>query len=276
MLMARYTIINNSNEKAIINSETGEQISQWWSDIKNDGLINEQSEYYIVRNNDNKWAIFHIHNPCEPISQWWDEIYEEGLVKGESEYYAVRNHNKKFALFHKDDLEEPVTNWHTYIYPLGLLNNTSNCYAVLQDGHSPTQIYHLYEKTQYIYEIHNTNKELLLYFDSKLAIYIDKRSLITYDSLNTKENVITILSGETKEIMYDIDIMATNQMIAKYIDHHFLPILVNKQHQTYCYLYTLNGDYIGKFLDIENTRSYIQQHISNKYNNLSYDIMRIY
>ena len=70
--MAIYVIRRNTNDEvAIINPDTGEQISQWWKMIY---LNAKPTEYYGVKNHDNKYAIFHINNPNEPISQWYMKL----------------------------------------------------------------------------------------------------------------------------------------------------------------------------------------------------------
>ncbi len=62
-----YVIIkNNRNKKAIVDNETGKQVSKWWTRI----YINSQNpNYYIVKDSNNYYTIFHINNPHEPVSQ---------------------------------------------------------------------------------------------------------------------------------------------------------------------------------------------------------------
>jgi len=123
-----YIVINDENQYAIFHiSNPYEPISQWWQNINAVNLLKNQSEYYIAQNSKKQWAIFYINNPHQPISQWWDEIEKDGLLKGQSDYYMVKR-NLKHAIFHKDNPDTPITPWWDWITPSGFLQGQSDYY----------------------------------------------------------------------------------------------------------------------------------------------------
>ncbi len=74
-----YKTRRKNNKKAIFNTKTGQQVSEWWDDINIFYLLDDNSLYYLAKNQDGKWAAFHINNPDEPITQWWDWVAKAGL-----------------------------------------------------------------------------------------------------------------------------------------------------------------------------------------------------
>ncbi len=128
--MDKYDIMRNQfYQKAIFETETGRQISQWWDDIEFlYGLLRKQSDYYIAKNQYGKWAIFHKDNPDEPISQWLDRIERYGLILGMSEYYIATQWYQGTTIFHKDTPDEPISKWWLAIDETGLVNGESEYY----------------------------------------------------------------------------------------------------------------------------------------------------
>ena len=97
------------------------------------GLPESISEYYIAKNEQNKYAIFYKDNPKEPISGWWNEILENGLVNNESGYYVVRNEQFKYAIFHLDNPDKPVSQWWWKMYWEGLTQGKTDYYIAVED-----------------------------------------------------------------------------------------------------------------------------------------------
>ncbi len=278
-----YYLAEQNGKHAIFHKDNpDEPLSLWWSWICAQGLVKGESEYYIVQDSSGEEAIFYIDDPNEPVSYWWDNIASCGLVKGESEYYLVRRDDDQWAVFHKNNFNEPITKWHYYIYPIGLPNGTSECYAVREEDNPSIQIYHLSEPFYPLYTLSDIHKNALLYFNDEFAIYITNKYLLLYDSLTLQHQTIAPLSEDINKIVSELfdnnaldylDQMTTNRLIAEYIHYSFLPI-VFKNIDYHCYLYTLDGDYIGKFNSTEDMKQYIQQEITNK--NTSCDMLRLY
>ncbi len=131
MKLGKYSIDSNQNGKvAIFDTGTGQQISQWWNWIEDDGLIKGESEYYIAKNETGNEAIFHKDNPGKRISQWWDGIYKYGLVDGKSEHYIVRNEKRYKAIFHKDKPNTPLTRWGHTNFIDGIIAGRSKYYII--------------------------------------------------------------------------------------------------------------------------------------------------
>ena len=116
---------------------SGSWLGQWEEIATKYGLLNGNSDYLLVRNADNKYAIFHKDNPYEPISDWWDDITADGLLKGESEYYIATNQEGKVAIFHKDNPYEPVSQWWDDISINGLLKGEAEYYIATYIGKWP-------------------------------------------------------------------------------------------------------------------------------------------
>jgi hypothetical protein len=162
---SNYFIVRNDDLKETIFDKSGKQISDWYNQIKRDGLVDGKSDYYIAEKNgkeaifykdgkqitgwfdwivpfglvdgqseyyiakeDDKEAIF--NKDGKQITDWFDHIYQEGLVTGESNYY-IAEENNKYAIFHKDG--QQITDWYDYIYPYGFVNNRSDYYIVEKD-----------------------------------------------------------------------------------------------------------------------------------------------
>ncbi|MGC8942454.1 MAG: hypothetical protein ACP5KF_07335, partial [Sulfurihydrogenibium sp.] len=76
--------------------KNGEQISKWYLEISNEGLIDGRSDYYIA--GDSFIAIF--HKDGRQISDEFGDIYPFGLVTGESDYYLAGK-GGQYAIYHK-------------------------------------------------------------------------------------------------------------------------------------------------------------------------------
>ena len=66
---------------------------------------------------------------------------------------------------------------------------------------------------------------------------------------------------------YGIFTDTTYQLINKYIHYNFCPIVTQDKYRTYCYLFTLDGNYIHKFQNIQDAENYITQEISKMKSN---------
>ena len=325
--MSKYRILFHNKQQVIIDTETGQQVSQYWKQIEPFGLVEGTSEYYIAQNQNRKWAIFHKDNPDTPISKWhecissnglligqsqyyyaalnqkgrtaifhkdepkapisnwWYEITSYGLLQDRSEYYLARNQDWQQAIFHKDNPDNPISNWHENICPTGLVNGTSEYYATSMQNNFIIQIYHTSNISQPLYELQNIEKELLVYYDDQYAIYLTPKYLMLYDNSTIEHNILAFLTEEMQGILHKIyksrawiylDITTTNQLIAEYIQHDFIPIVFDTGHQHECYLYTSAGKYIDKFNSTQHLREYIQQKTSKNINNTSCDILQLY
>jgi hypothetical protein len=120
-----FTIVNEQYQKAIFNSE-GDQISDWFDLIKEEGLLTGQSDYYIATKY-GKRAIF--HKDGKQISNWYDWFYTIGLVDGRSDYYVAEAKGQQ-AIFHKDG--QQITDWYEDVYLEGLVAGESDYYIVEQ------------------------------------------------------------------------------------------------------------------------------------------------
>ncbi|MDA3855359.1 MAG: hypothetical protein PF569_03810 [Candidatus Woesearchaeota archaeon] len=89
-----YNIRKNGNAKEAIFDETGKQVSEWWNYIYPDGLVYDQSDFYLAGREDGKEAIF--HKSGIQISEWWYDIKLNGLVSGTSNDYIVENEKHEF------------------------------------------------------------------------------------------------------------------------------------------------------------------------------------
>ncbi|MDA3856424.1 MAG: hypothetical protein PF569_09265 [Candidatus Woesearchaeota archaeon] len=92
----KYEIRTNENGRTAIFDESGIQISEWWNDTRMEGLVNEQSDFYLVIREDNQEAIF--HKSGIQVSEWWTFIWDHGLVKGTSNQYKVYSEEKPKTL----------------------------------------------------------------------------------------------------------------------------------------------------------------------------------
>jgi hypothetical protein len=135
---------DNINEEGLVNGKSdyywaekdwehaifdknGNQVSDWYDNISLDGLIKGQSEYYIA-SKDWKYAIFHKNG--QQISDWYGWIYTDGLVKGQADYYLAKE-NDKYAMFYKDGSQ--ISDWCDDIDKDGLFEGKSNYYIAVKD-----------------------------------------------------------------------------------------------------------------------------------------------
>lgn len=123
-----YFIVKNNYLKEAIFDKSGNQISDWYNQIKRNGLVDGESDYYIADKND-KEAIF--HKDGKQITDWFDWIVPFGLVNGKSEYYIAKKGDKE-TVFNKDNKQ--VTDWFDHIYPEGLVTGESNYYIAEKNG----------------------------------------------------------------------------------------------------------------------------------------------
>ncbi len=260
-------------------------ISRWWRDILPDGLLQGQSNYYMVIERMGQ-AIFHKDNPYEPVSQWWDDIDTYGVVNNQSEYYLAQNQHGKWAIFHIEYPYEPISNWWDYIYPTGLINGISDCYAVTEKDKPAIKIYHYSDMSQPIYTLTNVYKDALLYFNDRIAVYLTQKHVMIYDNIKMQHNIIGNLSENMQEmikLIYKNDEEGpvccinpmTGKLISAYIDYKFIPIIITDQGEEidYCYLYTLDNR-TKTFMNINDMLAYIYQNVCQS--NLYPDILRLY
>ncbi|MGC9133648.1 MAG: hypothetical protein ACP5GJ_04580, partial [Nanopusillaceae archaeon] len=83
----KYEIRKRKDGKEAIFDEKGNRVSEWFDYIEREGLVEGDSNYYLVMK-DGKWAIFDVNGKMI-TPEWFNDIYPDGLVKGESEYYIV-------------------------------------------------------------------------------------------------------------------------------------------------------------------------------------------
>jgi len=145
IIKERYNEKENRKEEAIfyVDDNGNEiQISKWWKKVYSYGLVDGRSDYYIVKRDDNKEAIFHKDDKENPISGWWKNIYIYGLIEGESNYYIVKRDDDNEAIFHKDDKENPISKWWRDIYNSGLVKGESEYYIARRDDDNKRAIFH--------------------------------------------------------------------------------------------------------------------------------------
>ncbi len=99
--------------------------------------------------------------------------------------------------------------------------------------------------------------------------------LVKRGSVFLNLDIQQIIQKEYKRKLWPYnDYTITNQLISKYFDHNFIPIVFDEIEVVLCHLFNTNGDYIGKFNSVEDMKQYMQQEIINNY--ISGDIMRLY
>ncbi len=282
-----YIALDQEEKEAIFHKDNPhEPISQWWNRVFVNGLLQGESDYYMVFDPAKQLAIFHKDNPYDPVSQWWDGMYWNGLLNNKSVYYIAQDNDDKHAIFHKDNPYEPVSQWHNYIYSLGLINGISHYYGTVQKNNSTIQIYHLHDILEPLYEFDIPCKGLLLYFDDKIAIYLDNEDLIMYDAINMQHFTISPLSQDMQDIISDIydntevwdynGTVISNELIHKYINENFIPIVFTADAPYPCYLYTLDGKFVKKFKSAEDIIQYMQKEIDKTRSKYQCEIMRLY
>jgi len=275
---SEYYIVQNSNmEEAIFHiNNPNTPVSEWWNQILLGGLYKGSCDYYIAQDSHKQYAIFHKDIPEEPVSNWWDEIHCNALFQGTSYYYIAQVVEEEGegtkAIFHIDNPDEPISDWHFDIAPLGLLNGTTQCYAVMPSENSNIQVYHVNDTTSPLYEIPFKDISFLLHIDDKIAIYVKNRQLMIYDALWEQEKTIAPLSDKTAKLVYSytVDTYTTDNLIHKYLQNDFIPIVFNNS----CCLYTLNSDSVKEFDSTQNAERYIREIILNK--EAETNIMRLY
>jgi hypothetical protein len=122
-----YFIVINEDLKYAIFDRSGNQVSDWHDHIYQNGLVKGKSDYYIVEK-DNKLAIF--HKDGHQATDWFDRIYANGLVKGDSDYYIAKKDNR-YAIFHRDGHQ--ISDWYEEIHAYGLIDGESDYYIVKKD-----------------------------------------------------------------------------------------------------------------------------------------------
>jgi len=282
-----YIAQNKNGQWAIFHKDNPyEPISHWWHRVYANELLQGESDYYVAFDPAEQVAIFHKDNPDKPVSHWWDGIYWNGLINNKSVYYIAQDNNDKHAIFHKDNLYEPVSQWHDYIYSLGLINGISHYYGTIQKNNSTIQIYHLHNVLEPLYEFDIPCKVFLLYFDEEMAIYLNNEDLMMYDAINMQHRTISPLSKDIQHIVsyiYDdteildyVSIIISNELIHKYINHNFIPIVFTADTQNTCYLYTLDGKFVQKFKSTEDMIQYMQKEIDERRSKYQCEVMRLY
>ena len=258
-----YVAENNVGKHAIFHKDNPDEPISQWHDVVYGGLVLGKSHYYIVadkRDGEYRYAIFHKDNPDQPISGWWNKIYSEGLVEGSSDYYVVQNqhghqhaifhkdnpnepvskwwksivlgynfskyylvyHNTKFAIFNIDNPDTPVSQWHEYIIPTGLVNGTSFLYAVQSSStSSAVDVYHIDDPMQPLYEIPIHDITGVLYIDQHIAVFRDGEYIKVYKADKQQSYAFGTLNSE---VVHDIDVIQTEQLIAQNIKQGIVPI----------------------------------------------------
>jgi phage anti-repressor protein len=118
--------IATKNDKAAIFDKNGNQVSDWYDNILPDGLVKGQSDYYIVARN-GKDAIF--HKDGRQISDWFDNIEIDGVI--DTDYYIAKKNGKE-AIFHRNG--QQISEWFDEIYSSDLFWDLSDYYIVKQNG----------------------------------------------------------------------------------------------------------------------------------------------
>ncbi len=127
-----YRLEKNGSKVAIFLGDI--QVSSWFDVIYKDGLLSDESEYYIARKN-NRVAIFKVVHQVtsKRVSDWFKSIDPTGLVKNQSKYYVARN-SKYYFLF-REDSREPLAKSERYISISGLVDGRSKYFVCqLDDG----------------------------------------------------------------------------------------------------------------------------------------------
>jgi hypothetical protein len=123
-----FVVKNNKNKQAIFDKDF-HRISDWFGGIYHEfGLLEGLSDYYIASKN-GKQAIF--HKDGYRISKWYDWIDPSGLVNDNGNYYLVRKHDKD-AVFDKDG--KRITGWFDLLDPYGLIAGLTDYYIAKKDG----------------------------------------------------------------------------------------------------------------------------------------------
>ena len=130
---SNYFIAKKDRKKAIFDRNS-KRITEWFDDITSNGLVEGQSEYFIAVKK-NKEAIF--DKSGKRISEWFDWIWSNGLVEGESDYYIARegsilDDSAKEAIFDRNGKQ--VSEWFDWIHKAGLIKGESDYYPVQKDG----------------------------------------------------------------------------------------------------------------------------------------------
>jgi antitoxin component YwqK of YwqJK toxin-antitoxin module len=123
-----YFVVRNDDLKEAIFNKNGEQISDWFDWISEYGLTEGESEYYMANKN-GKEAIF--YKDGKQVTEWFDGVLSYGLVKGQSDYYIAIKKGKE-AIFHKDG--QQITDWYSDIDESGLVKGQSDFYVARKGG----------------------------------------------------------------------------------------------------------------------------------------------
>ncbi len=123
-----------------------------------------------------------------------------------------------------------------------------------------------------------------------MVIYFTKKHILLHDVTNQKHEAVALVSDGMQNLIrelyaentwYSLDQSTTSRLISQYMKYNFLPIVFSYynilDHLDYykCYLYTLDGDYVGRFRSVQGMLYYMQKEIVNT-NPLSFDSMRLY
>jgi hypothetical protein len=120
--------IRDHGYKYAIFNKNGKQITNWYNMIYSSGLVDGESDYYIVEKG-SKEAIFYKND--KRISGWFDTIYSVGLVEGKSSYYVAKK-NEKQAVFYRSGKQ--ISDWfNDIILKSGLFTGKSDYFVVKND-----------------------------------------------------------------------------------------------------------------------------------------------
>jgi len=162
-----FKIREQNGKKAVFRD--GKQISEWFDEIWDDGLVSGQSNYFIAKE-DGKQAIYEYKDgKIVKITDDFDLIWHYGLVLGQSNYFIGSKNSKDAIYEYKDGEVIKISDDFDWIYGDGLVDGQSNYFRA--DG--KFLIYHklLDKKIGYIskFEDYKQNKEL-----TKLPLLVDE------------------------------------------------------------------------------------------------------
>jgi len=128
-----YDIVRYLKRYAIFDKE-GNQVSDWFNKIGEDGLIDGKSEYFwaeiFVEGIGVHEALVHIKKGIVFEARY---ITCRHLLNGSSEYF-IAGANARYAIFHKSG--EKISDWYGYIYDYGFVKGDGELY-IAQEGIGP-------------------------------------------------------------------------------------------------------------------------------------------
>jgi len=93
-----FEIREKNGKYAIFNGDV--QITEWFDDIVEDGLVEGESNYFIVRKNGKESIYQYKDGIVQKITDDFDGVWSDGLVQGQSNFFIVVENDTKF-IYHK-------------------------------------------------------------------------------------------------------------------------------------------------------------------------------